>query len=47
MLKHGLIRERFAALATDSLRAEILSMVGYETQAVEFIDLENIHQRIF
>ena len=46
MLKHGLIKERFAALATDSLRAEILSMVGYEAQLVEFINLENTPKNI-
>ncbi len=32
MLQHGLIRERFASLATDSIRAELLSLVGYDTQ---------------
>ncbi|QFG00576.1 SAM-dependent methyltransferase [Psychrobacillus glaciei] len=46
MLKHGLIKERFAALATDSIRAEILNMVGYEAQLVEFIDLENTPKNI-
>ncbi|WP_391204975.1 class I SAM-dependent methyltransferase [Psychrobacillus sp. L4] len=46
MLKHGLIKERFSALATDSIRAEILNMVGYEAQLVEFIDLENTPKNI-
>ncbi|MEK4487517.1 SAM-dependent methyltransferase [Psychrobacillus sp. FSL H8-0484] len=46
MLKHGLIKERFAALATDSIRAEILNMVGYEAQLVEFIDIENTPKNI-
>lgn len=46
MLKHGLVKERFAALATDSIRAEILSMVGYEAQLVEFIDMENTPKNI-
>ena len=32
MTQHGLIKERFAALATDSIRAEILKLVGYEVQ---------------
>ena len=44
--KHGLIKERFAALATDSIRAEILSLVGYETQILEFIDMENTPKNI-
>jgi SAM-dependent methyltransferase len=41
MLQHGIIKERFAALATDSVRAQILDMVGYKTQLLEFIDLEH------
>lgn len=46
MLQHGLIKERFSALATDSIRAELLSLVGYETQLMEFIDLENTPKNI-
>ena len=46
MLKHGLVKERFAALATDSIRAEILNLVGYESQLVEFIDMENTPKNI-
>ena len=46
MLQHGLIRERFAALATDAIRAEILSLVGYEAQILEFIDMENTPKNI-
>ncbi|TWT02298.1 SAM-dependent methyltransferase [Planomicrobium sp. CPCC 101079] len=46
MLQHGLIKERLSALATDSIRAEILSLVGYETQLMEFIDLENTPKNI-
>lgn len=46
MLQHGLIRERFAALATDSIRAEILSLVGYEAQLLEFIDMEHTPKNI-
>ena len=41
MLDYGIIRERFAALATDSIRAQILNLVGYDAQILEFIDLEN------
>ncbi|MDM5230678.1 class I SAM-dependent methyltransferase [Lysinibacillus pakistanensis] len=46
MLQHGLLRERFAALATDAIRAEILSLVGYEAQLLEFIDIENTPKNI-
>lgn len=41
MLKHGIIKERFAALATDSIRAQLLEIIGYKTQLLEFIDLEH------
>lgn len=46
MLQHGLIKERFSALATDSIRAELLSLVGYETQLMEFIDMEHTPKNI-
>lgn len=46
MLQHGLIKERFAALATDSIRAEILSLVGYDTQLLEFISMDNTPKNI-
>lgn len=38
---YGLIRERFAALATDGLRAKLLELSGYKTDVLEFVDLEN------
>lgn len=46
MLQHGLVKERFAALATDSIRAELLTLVGYESQLVEFIDMEHTPKNI-
>lgn len=46
MLQHGLVKERFAALATDSIRAEILQLVGYDAQLLEFIDMENTPKNI-
>ncbi len=46
MTQHGLIRERFASLATDSIRAELLTLVGYETQVLEFIDIEHTPKNI-
>ena len=38
LLSHGLIKERFSALLTDSIRAEILRKCGYETDVIEFVD---------
>ena len=41
LLRHGILRERFAADATDALRAALLEVAGYRTQVLEFIDLEH------
>src|SRR5690606_19274599 len=41
LLKHGILKERFAALATDAIRANLLELAGYKTQLLEFIDLEH------
>jgi SAM-dependent methyltransferase len=41
ILGFGILKERFAALATDALRAAVLERAGYQTQIVEFIDLEH------
>lgn len=46
MLQHGLIKERFASLATDSIRAELLGLVGYDAQLLEFVDLEHTPKNI-
>ena len=39
LLEHGILKERFAALATDALRAEYLEAAGYKVQVLEFIDM--------
>ena len=41
LLKYGLIKERMAALITDAVRANLLEEQGYDTQIVEFIDMEH------
>lgn len=41
ILKYGLIRERMSALITDALRADMLENCGYDTQILEFIDMEH------
>lgn len=41
ILRYGVIKERMAALITDALRAELLEQNGYETQILEFIDMEH------
>lgn len=38
---YGILKERFAAMATDAIRGGLLEGVGYETQILEFIDMEH------
>ena len=46
LFKYGLIKERMAALITDAMRAEYLEGQGYETQILEFIDMEHTPKNI-
>ena len=39
--KYGILKERFSALITDAIRANILEYCGYKTNVMEFIDIEN------
>lgn len=41
ILKYGVIKERMASLITDALRADLLEQQGYDTQILEFIDMEH------
>ena len=41
IFKYGIIKERMAALITDAIRANLLEENGYETQILEFIDMEH------
>ena len=41
MLKHGIIKEKFSTLLTDSIRSEVLEVFGYKSDIVEFISEEN------
>ena len=38
--RYGIIKERFSALATDAIRADLLEYCGHKTQILEFIDME-------
>ena len=46
MLKYGLIKERMSALITDAIRANMLESLGYDTQVLEFIDMEHTPKNI-
>ena len=46
VLSYGILKERMAALITDGLRAQLLEGVGYETQILEFVDMEHTPKNI-
>lgn len=46
VMKYGLLKERFAALVTDGLRAQYLEREGYDAQILEFIDMEHTPKNI-
>lgn len=41
LTEYGILKERFASLATDALRAQFLELRGYKTQVLEFIETEH------
>lgn len=46
LLRHGTLRERFAAEVTDAARAQLLGAAGYDVQVVEFIELEHTPKNV-
>jgi Methyltransferase domain len=46
LLRHGLLRERFAADVTDAARAQLLGAAGYDVQVVEFVELEHTSKNV-
>lgn len=46
MTKYGLIKERFCALLTDSVRAHLLECMGYNVQVMEFIEMEHTAKNV-
>lgn len=40
LLRHGILRERLADLLTDTFRAQLLRILGFRTQVVEFVTPE-------
>lgn len=40
LLRHGILRERLADLLTDTFRAQLLRILGFRTQVVEFVSAE-------
>lgn len=46
VLKYGLLKERMSAILTDAVRANLLEESGYDTQVLEFIDMEHTPKNI-
>lgn len=46
VFSYGVLKERIAALMTDGLRAQMLEQAGYDTQILEFIDMEHTPKNI-
>jgi trans-aconitate methyltransferase len=45
-MRHGILYERFCSMSTDAIRAEVLEAAGYQTQVVEFIDMEHTAKNV-
>lgn len=41
VMEYGILKERMAAIVTDAARAKLLIANGYDTQILEFIDMEH------
>ncbi|GMO40728.1 MAG: SAM-dependent methyltransferase [Treponemataceae bacterium] len=46
LMSHGLLRERFSALATDAARIALLEQAGYSVQALEFTEAEDTQKNL-
>lgn len=39
ILNYGLLKERYSALVTDTIRSQVLEACGYQVQVLEFVDM--------
>ena len=41
IIRHGLLKERLGDVLTDGMRCDLLKLLGYQTEAMEFVSLEH------
>lgn len=46
VMEYGILKERMAAIVTDAARAKLLTANGYDTQILEFIDMEHTPKKL-
>lgn len=46
LTKYGLLKERFSAILTDTVRASLLEYKGYKTQVMEFVDFSHTPKNV-
>lgn len=46
MSKYGILKDRFCAIMTDAIRANILEYFGYKTQIMEFVDWDSTPKNV-
>ena len=46
LTRYGILQDRFCALLTDAVRANILEYCGYRTQVLEFVDLSHTPKNV-
>jgi SAM-dependent methyltransferase len=46
VIRHGILRERVGDIVTDAIRAQVMRILGYETNVIEFIASEHTPRNI-